>query len=583
MASVFRGRDTQLRRDVALKVLHPHLAKRKDIVARFQREARAVAALSHPHILQVFDVGSPGEVGADGVAEPPFIVMEVVDGGNLRDFLLDHGAPLAEVVAFFGIGLCSALEVAHAAGIVHRDVKPANVMIAEPGRLVLSDFGVARVEDSDTLVTQTGAVLGTPAFMSPEQAMGEPADARSDLYSLGATLYRLATGALPFSGPTPKVISAISRGDFIAPQRKNPAMGAPLARAIEKLMATDPAHRFQTAVEARSALEEVVKVAGLRDVDKELADYFAGPGEYNAGRTETIVAATLIAARTAVDARAIPRARDLADRVLALAPDHQEALDLVETLGAAPPSNRRAMWLSAALVLVAGGAVAGWLWPRGDDAPPAVVAIDAGAPAADATAVVSLPLGDATVAAVTTDAVPDRVIARVRPKDRPTVRPVVTPDAAPQAVVAPVPVPAVELATVTFAMSAWCDVYIDGTPHGRAVRGDKIEVTAGKHLFSCTQGKNAATWTETRTVKGGSHTSLAGALLAPVPVTVAVSGDRVEIRGKSYKNGEKLRLPPGPHRVKVFRGKAETQSMSVRFRSDRPCKLVDTPRLQCVK
>ncbi len=578
MASVFRARDTELRRDVALKVLHPHLAKRADIVARFQREARAVAALDHPHILRVFDVGGPGNVSDDGVADPPFIVMEVVGGGNLRDFLLDHGAPLAEVVAFIGIGLCSALEVAHAAGIVHRDVKPANVMIADRGRLVLSDFGVARVEDSDTLVTQTGAVLGTPAFMSPEQAIGDPVDARSDLYSLGATLYRLGTGALPFTGPTHVVISAISRGDFTPPLRKNPAMGAPLARTIEKLMATDPGQRFQTTAEARSALESVVRVAGLADADAELAQYFAGPGEYNAERTDTIVAATLSAARTAVDARAIPRALDLADRVLALAPEHKQALELIETLGGGEQSNRRVMWLSAALVLVAAGAGAGSLWSRGDDAHSVVATADAGVPPADATAVVSIPLGDAAVAPAA-DAALSKVIARVKPVVRPSVRPAARADAAP----APAPVPVPEPATVSFEMSAWCDVYIDGTPQGRAKRGKKIQVDSGKHLFSCTQGQNAATWTQTWTLKPGEHRVLKGDLLAPVPVTVAVSGDRVEIRGKSYKNGVKLRLRPGTHRVEVFRGKQVIRSKVVRFRSNRPCKLVDTPRLECSK
>jgi serine/threonine-protein kinase len=586
MASVFRGRDTELRRDVAVKVLHPHLAKRRDVVARFQREARAVAALDHPHILRIHDVGAAGEPDENGIADPPYIVMELVGGGNLRDFLLDHGAPLGEIVAFMGMGLCAALEVAHEAGIVHRDVKPANVMIADSGRLVLSDFGVAQVEDGDSLVTQTGAVIGTPAFMSPEQALGDGADARSDLYSLGAALYRLATGALPFTGPAPRVMSAIAHEECTPPLRRNPAMGAGLARVIERLMKKKPDERYQTAEQARCALEEVVVTAGLSDADTELGDYFTGPGEYNADRKDAIVAATLAAARTAVESRAIPRALDLADRVLALEPEHPDALQLVETIGGEAPT-RRWMWLAFAGAVAAAGLAVAVVGLSGGDAELAAVAADAGgeivAPA-DATVVAAaLPADAAPAPAVAVDARARRVVRRVPKKPRSA------PDAAPRAVVAasidaaapPVKPPA--KATVSFAMSAWCDVYVDGAPHGRARRGAKIEVTAAVHSFECTQGKGAPSWRKTVTLAAGEHRVLEGSLLAPIEVTVDVSGDHVRIRGKTYRNGTTASVAPGQHRVEVFDGDRRLGARTVRFTSGRACTLRDEPRFACSK
>src|SRR5688572_15932521 len=240
MASVYRARDSELRRDVAVKVLFPHLAKKADITRRFQREARAAAVLEHPNILRVYDVGT-------GAGTPPFIVMELVRGHSLREVAEAHGPMLAELVAGVGVLMCEALAVAHAAGIVHRDVKPGNVMLTDDGRLLLADFGVARLDDDDSLVTKSGALLGTPSFMAPEQALGNPVDARSDLYSVGASLYQLATGGLPFSGPTAKIVADASRGAAQPALRRRPAVGVELSRFIERMMSPDPDKRPPTA------------------------------------------------------------------------------------------------------------------------------------------------------------------------------------------------------------------------------------------------------------------------------------------------------------------------------------------------
>ncbi|MCG8421148.1 MAG: protein kinase [Proteobacteria bacterium] len=423
MATVYRARDTQLRREVAVKVLFPHLCRKVDVVARFQREARAAAGLDHPHIVRVYDVGGgpaseaipTDRPGRDDTShsgserpdsaqspelDPPYIVMELIRGKSLDEIVdahhRDHGAPIGEVVACMGAVLCSAVAVAHRAGIVHRDIKPSNIMVAEGGRLALTDFGVARVEeDNPSLVTQTGAVIGTPAFMSPEQATGSEFDHRSDIYSIGATLYKLATGSVPFSGPPVRAVAEIASGDGpVPPLRRNPAMGAELARIIERMMATDPDRRYQSATEVAAALREIAAAADLVDIgrtsrqamrsgvdtersggatdhsiDGELAEFFADPGAYTADRKPRIAAVTLTRAHRACDERNAPRAMALADRVLALEPDGPrvaEALALLERLG--PARRRVRMWLLAGPAMAAATIAALLLWPHHDKA-----------------------------------------------------------------------------------------------------------------------------------------------------------------------------------------------------------------------
>ena len=349
MANVYLARDTQLRRDVAIKVLFPHLSKKHDVVARFHREARAAAALEHAHILRVYDVGGgdSSTAGDDGDRDPPYIVMELVRGESLREIVAEHGPMLAEIVACIGLAVCSALGEAHRAGIVHRDVKPANVMVADGGRVALTDFGVARIEDEDSsLVTRTGALLGTPAFMSPEQAMGIELDARSDLYSLGATLYQLATGSTPFAGSTARVVSDITRGELIPANRRNPGIGPALSRVIARLMAKDPNDRYATAQLASAALADVVAAGGLGEPDDELAEFFADRAGYTARKLPSIIESTLGRARDAADRHALPRAMALADRVLALQPNNTAAVELVDQLG----RGRRARWVVLAVV-----------------------------------------------------------------------------------------------------------------------------------------------------------------------------------------------------------------------------------------
>jgi serine/threonine protein kinase len=194
MAEVFCGADVRLGRDVAVKVLRADLARDPAFQNRFRREAQAAASLNAPSIVSVFDTGED-EAGV------PYIVMEYVEGKTLRDLLLEEGRLLPERALEITADVCAALEVAHAAGIVHRDIKPANVMVNGMGEVKVMDFGIARaMSDASSAMTQTAAVIGTAAYLSPEQARGEHVDLRSDLYSTGCLLYELVTGGPPFTG-----------------------------------------------------------------------------------------------------------------------------------------------------------------------------------------------------------------------------------------------------------------------------------------------------------------------------------------------------------------------------------------------
>jgi serine/threonine-protein kinase len=402
MAMVFRARDRELRRDVAVKVLFPHLARRAEIVQRFHREARAAAGLEHPNILRIYDVG-----GGDG-DEPPHIVMELIRGRTLLQEIEQRGAMLAEIAACIGALLGDALAAAHAAGVIHRDVKPANVLIAPGGRLLLADFGVARLEREDSLVTRTGALLGTPAYMSPEQAIGETATARSDLYSLGATLYQLATGALPYSGSPAKVMSLVATGGMLAPVRRQPSCGADLSRLIERAMAVDPNARPAGATAIASELRGFAAAGGLGDASEELAAYFEDPERFLRARTPIVISALVEAARTAVSADKLPRAMALADRASALAPGDPGVAALIEAVtggGRASARRRHLAIAGAAVALAAAVTGAAWRLARTGDGPAALTpalgsqgASDAaagfagpGAPGAPGTAVDAMP------------------------------------------------------------------------------------------------------------------------------------------------------------------------------------------------
>src|SRR4051794_15916217 len=270
MADVYCARDEQLGREVALKVLYRHLAENVDFVERFRREASSAASLQHPSIVSIFDRGE-----WDGTY---YIAMELIRGRTLKDVIRERGPAPSDAAVDIVLQILRAARFAHQRGVVHRDIKPQNVLIDEDGRVKVTDFGIARAGASD--MTETGSIMGTAQYLSPEQAQGRPVDARSDLYSIGIVLYELLTGRVPFDGEAPVSVALKQVSEAPVPPREidptiPPALEGVVLRALEK----DPARRFADADEfiealhaARLAPDDVVIVPPAEPIEEILEE-----------------------------------------------------------------------------------------------------------------------------------------------------------------------------------------------------------------------------------------------------------------------------------------------------------------------
>lgn len=261
MSEVYRATDSLLGRDVAIKMLRPEMARDVNFRERFRKEAQNSGRLNHPNIVAVYDTGEADE---DGMAIP-YIVMELVHGRTLRDLVREDGPLSPREAAQVLIPVAHALQASHDAGIIHRDVKPANIMITNTGQVKVMDFGIARaLDDSTSAMTQTSAVIGTAQYLSPEQAQGKPADARSDVYALGCVLYEAVTGHAPFEGETPFAVAyqhvqeePNAPSESLDPDSLTPTERVNLDAVVLTSMAKDPMDRYQSAQEFGADLERM--------------------------------------------------------------------------------------------------------------------------------------------------------------------------------------------------------------------------------------------------------------------------------------------------------------------------------------
>jgi eukaryotic-like serine/threonine-protein kinase len=352
MATVYRARDTRLDRWVAVKVMHPHLRGTEQARARFAREARAVARLRHPAILEIYDYS-----GHD--SENAYIATELLSGPTLRGFLDQVGEIPPEMAACIGAELAAALAAAHAHGIVHRDVKPENVLLHEH-RVKLTDFGIADMLDpSMSAMTATGQLLGSPAHMAPEQVEAGDSDARSDVFALGTIMYLLATGTLPFSGKNPhQVLKRVVDCAPLDPATLRPALGKPLRDIIMRCLSKSPDDRYQTAHDLEEALRKALSAVGIDDPPGALEAYLSDPTGERPRVEARVHAALLASAREAVAARDRPRAIELLDRVLTLRDGDADALRLLAQLDRAA----RARVAARGALMVAALLGVGALW-----------------------------------------------------------------------------------------------------------------------------------------------------------------------------------------------------------------------------
>ncbi|MBV9042172.1 MAG: serine/threonine protein kinase [Acidimicrobiia bacterium] len=250
MADVYHGWDRRLSREVAIKILRPELSADDEYVDRFRDEARTAARLTHPNIVSVYDTGSD-----EGDA---YMVMEWVDGPTLAQ-VIRADAPLpVERACRIGADIAAGLQYAHENGVTNRDVKPSNVLLSPTGHAKVTDFGIAKVPEQSTVETLPGVVLGTPAYLAPEQLTGRPADNRSDVYGLGTVLYEMVTGRKPFLGDTPAEVAGNAlHGRPARPSAINPNVPESFERILSKALARDPDGRYQSAAELRADLLEL--------------------------------------------------------------------------------------------------------------------------------------------------------------------------------------------------------------------------------------------------------------------------------------------------------------------------------------
>ncbi|HEX9291173.1 MAG TPA: serine/threonine-protein kinase, partial [Anaeromyxobacteraceae bacterium] len=347
MAVVYRGRDTALDREVAVKLLHPHLAARAESRARFSREARAVARLSHPNIVEIYDY-------AGDAAVESYLVTEFVHGRTLRAFAEEEGVGFPEVGALLARALADALVHAHSAGVIHRDLKPENVLVLEAGgrrAVKLVDFGIARIVASDEKMTMTGALVGSPNHMAPEIIEGREADARSDLFSLGTILYWLTTGKMPFAAPNPTAtLRRVIEGTYDDPREVSPLVPDALAGVIARALVPDPEGRTATAAALRDELDEALAASGLDDPEVELQSFLAAPAPYKDALRGRLVAFALARADAALGRGETARGMGLLNRVLALDPDNAAVEARLDRISFVARWKRRVRRASGALV-----------------------------------------------------------------------------------------------------------------------------------------------------------------------------------------------------------------------------------------
>ena len=368
MASVFRARDSQLGREVAIKVMGMTVATRGQGAERFRREAQAVAALKHPGIVEIYDfVPATAE-------EPSYIVAELIEGPTLRRLLDDRQARLLpEVAALIVLPLAEALATAHARGIVHRDIKPDNVMLEHSGercRVVITDFGVAHITGLETM-TASGALVGSPAYMSPEQARGHDVGPGADIWALGVLLYEMATGYLPFPGKDPfSVIAAIARGTFRRPSQIAATVGPRFERIVRRCLLRDPAARYPSAGELAADLRALASEAGLLPEQSALRRFLDGPAQFETELRPRIADAAVAQARQRARRGELARALAEIGRATAYVPSHAGANALLKKLSAGRTVLRVAGFIVAGLLL----ATATWLaWHLTWGRPAAVV------------------------------------------------------------------------------------------------------------------------------------------------------------------------------------------------------------------
>lgn len=562
MATVYRARDPRLERDVALKVIHRHLRDNPEIAHRFAHEARAVAKLKHPSIVEIYDVPDLDD-------EERFLVAEYVDGPSLRRYLQDLQKELGherpgllppEIAAAMVLQVLSALARAHEEGIVHRDIKPENILVAglrgdgardsvrssrqsDPSRTPvvakLTDFGIAKILDAQSM-TSTGQILGSPAHMAPEQIESGDITPRVDVFATGVLFYELLTGSLPFDGKNPaQVIRRVLEGEFAPADRVAPTVGGRWSGIVAAMLARDPDRRPADANAVAQLIRDELSAMGVTDPDRELVEFIKSPRAIAEGwgaRVKPILFDRAMAARERGDV--VGSAHDL-NRALAYDPTDPKLVRAVTTMRSRERrlrGLRRAIPIALAAVVVAGGTFGVVRWTRMNAAPQPSVS-----------AVASTPSGGGSNESVSDfGSAPNPIDSA--PSSKPT--PIVT------APIMTVPIATADAASnkrrVRFSMFPAGKYSIDGGPSHDSFSEPVQELSVGEHTVTITGNANCCEILTKpfRVLPGEGEQTLDQFRLTFRPArlnVIGAEGAKLTVR----RDGETIAAGPAPLDVKV--------------------------------
>ncbi|MBS1984486.1 MAG: serine/threonine protein kinase, partial [Bdellovibrionales bacterium] len=353
-ARVYAALDTRTNTRVALKVFHPGFWNAGDFRRRALTEFKTVSSLSHPNIVPVVDSLFD--------SDPPAVAMELIDGVSLEAFQPRLPYVLPEVSVFIVVEILKALEFAHARGIVHRDLKPANILMGHDGRVLVSDFGHAKITDASQL-TATGTVVGSPDYMAPEQAQGERATAQSDLFSAASILYFLVTGTRPFSRHSPlATLASVVAANYEPAQKRNPKLSPALISILDRALMKSPEARYASAAEFRQALEAYLANLNLTGESFSFRAWIEAPHETTLGVMQTVADALSTQCRKDIARGNRNEALAALSHLSLVAPESAYLPGLMESfrLATKQSKRRRAVWPLA--ILLMGGLLGGWLW-----------------------------------------------------------------------------------------------------------------------------------------------------------------------------------------------------------------------------
>ncbi|MAA80628.1 MAG: hypothetical protein CL916_15335 [Deltaproteobacteria bacterium] len=549
MATVYRARHLTLQREVALKILHPHLSSTSRNRQRFEQEARAIERLEHTNILKIIDFSGHDKRDC-------YIVTEFIEGISLQDLLKErkiypnpHQHRLvSEIVALIGLKLLSALEYAHNKGIIHRDLKPANVMLRRDGTVKLMDFGIAKILDEGNL-TVTGTLIGSPAYMSPQQALEQPIDLRSDFFSLGTLLYHLVTGQLPFNGSNSSIILK-----NIIENNHTPAnvifqdISTELSDLLEALLQTDPNARPSTHEDIRTRLHRTLIEAGISDQEDWSLRYWLSDTEgYEQRLQKEIITSLLEQGKSYMEQGAHLEAHNMFNRLLAIDEENEQVPLLIDQMYQndellIEKSTHTSYWFSASIILlVFGGGLVYYqnsneaesfpkvsiaVPPPQNNEPPPIEFPAESIPAEERKQPKNnLPAFPKTEQPK--EKIPKKIIPRVDLlKNKKTI---------PTKTIEPVQIPDGEL-TITV-LNSWADVWIDGKKIGRTGSIQPINLKPGSHEIRL-ENEYALPYKKNFTISSGEKTKLEVSLEYK-PATIVIP-DQIEATCTAKVDGKPM-------------------------------------------